>query len=134
VTKDGFVPANEAAASLHAKFNEGWLVDARFPGRRSLPMHNLYWAVIDKVAKAKGMSEDELHNGLKIARGLYDICKMPNGKIALATHSSSFDNMNNEEFTAFATFAFDAICRDIFKGTITVEELLMETINAPKAA
>lgn len=130
VTATGYVPADDEARAQHAKLAPGDNVMARVDRPRSLPQLRLYWSVLHHVAAATHWETAErLHVALKVRLGLYDLCKLPNGKTVPVVNSASFDAMNQDEFQGFMDKALAVLCEESLGGMV-VDDLIAEVCAA----
>ncbi len=120
------IPTDDRAIDAIGKVPAGESFGIRIVRDRSLPQHNLFWAVLDRVGRAtKFENAERLLVALKIRLGRYDLMKMPNGKIVPVPHSISFGAMTQGEFQTFFDEAVNLICSEVLPGT-TSEALLAE--------
>lgn len=130
VTKTGYAPADEEARAQHAKQAAGDHVMARIDRPRSLPQMRLYWSVLHHVAESTHWENAErLHVALKVRLGLYDLCKLPNGKTVPVVSSASFDAMNQDEFQKYMDGALKVLCEESLGGMV-VDDLIDEVCIA----
>ncbi len=120
------MPVDDRAIDAIGKVPVGESFGIRIVRDRSLPQHNLFWAVLDRVGRAtKFENAERLLVALKVRLGRYDLMKMPNGKIVPVPHSISFGAMTQGEFQTFFDEAVNLICSEVLPGT-TSESLLAE--------
>lgn len=105
----------KGAYDLHLvteKYKAGTLLRARFAQPRSLPHHNLYWAVLEHIVQATQMwnSSEDLHEAIKLhlhmVRG---IAMLGGGMVRYITKSTDFTSMDQGEFRLFFKNAMLAI-------------------------
>ncbi len=112
------IPVDERAADAIGRMPEGDAIGVRIMRKRSLPQHNLFWAILDHVAKATAFENAErLLVALKIRLGRYDLMQMPNGRVVPVPQSISFGQMTGAEFTDFFDQAIALICSEVVPGT-----------------
>lgn len=118
VTDNGLSPADRYSADALAGMKRGDLLRVVQAKRRSLPQLRLYWAVLQKVVEAGAPypSAEALHVALKLALGVADVIRLPNGKTVPVPRSAGLDAMSAPEFNAFSDKAFDLICQYILPG------------------
>ena len=135
VTADGYLPMDDAGRAQHAKLKLGSIVGARIARSRSARHNALYWRVLEAVVKAGGRYDnvEHLHMALKVATGHVDVVRLLNGRLVKVPGSTSFDEMNQTEFTAYCTQAFRIICDEILGG-MSIDELLAESGIPPAEA
>ncbi len=120
------IPVDDRAIDAIGKLPAGENFGIRIVRDRSLPQHNLFWAVLDRVGRAtKFENAERLLVALKIRLGRYDLMKMPNGKIVPVPHSISFAAMTQDQFQTFMDEAVNLICSEVLPGTAS-EKLLAE--------
>jgi hypothetical protein len=130
VTPTGYAPADDEARAQHAKQTVGDHVMAKVERPRSLPQLRLYWSVLHHVAASSHWeSAERLHVALKVRMGLYDLCKLPNGKVVPVVNSVSFDAKNQDEFQAFMDKALAVLCEESLGG-MAVADLIAEVCAA----
>ena len=126
-TPTGFIPADDDARALHAKVPVGQTALLRYERNRSTPQNDLYWAVLEHVAEAtEWETKERLHAGIKLELGMYDLMKMPNGKVVPVLQSTSFADMKQGEFQTFFDNAMRLICTKVLPG-YSAEALIEET-------
>jgi hypothetical protein len=125
VTSAGYEPHDEAAVKQHSKFPVGVLVGAKIARSRSIQHHRLYWKVLQTAVEATGKWEtaEALHQALKVATGRIEIVRLMDGRLIKIPQSTSFDEMPQDEFTAYCTDAFRILSDCI---GVPVEQLLEE--------
>ncbi len=112
------IPVDERAADAIGRMPEGEAIGIRIMRKRSLPQHNLFWAVLDHVAKAtKFENAERLLVALKIRLGRYDLMEMPNGRVVPIPQSISFGEMTQDEFQKFFDESIALICSEVLPGT-----------------
>ncbi len=112
------IPADDRAADAIGRMPEGEAIGVRIMRKRSLPQHNLFWAVLDHVARAtKFENAGRLLVALKIRLGRYDLLAMPNGRVVPVPQSISFGEMTQDEFQQFFDEAISLICSEVLPGT-----------------
>ncbi len=130
VTRTGYAPADDEARAQHARLTAGDHVMARVDRPRSLPQLRLYWSVLHHVAESTHWENAErLHMALKVRLGLYDLCKLPNGKTVPVVSSASFDAMNQDEFQKYMDAALKVLCEESLGGMV-VDDLIAEVCAA----
>jgi hypothetical protein len=104
--------------ALLQKIPLGVSVEVTVRRGRSLPMHNLFRAILRHVAENSAWETDEkLLHGLKVYLGKYDRVMVPNGKAIIVPHSTSFSEMDQTEFAEFFHRSIQAICEFVIPGT-----------------
>lgn len=130
VTPTGYAPADDEARAQHARLAAGDHVMAKVERPRSLPQLRLYWSILHHVAESTHWeSAERLHTALKVRLGLYDLCKLPNGKTVPVVSSASFDAMNQDEFQSFMDKALAVLCEESLGG-MAVTDLIAEVCAA----
>ena len=120
------IPVDDRAIDAIGKAPMGESFGIRIVRDRSLPQHNLFWSVLDRVGRAtKFENAERLLVALKIRLGRYDLLKMPDGKVVPVPHSISFGAMTQDEFQTFMDEAVNLICAEVLPGTSS-ETLLAE--------
>lgn len=116
VARNALIPMDERARTLMGalKIGDRVLVNVHRP--RWIEHHRLAFAVLNKIADAKGVSVDELLTWLKVATGRVDFVAMPNGKKVACPKSISFASMDQGEFQRFWDEAFRLISEHILPG------------------
>jgi hypothetical protein len=110
--------------ALLAKIPVGEIVAVRIVRGRSLPQHRLFRAILSHVAESTKFETDEaLLLALKIRLGKCHPVKFPNGKVTLAAHSTSFEEMAQDEFQEFFNNSIRLICEEVIPGA-NGEELI----------
>lgn len=96
------VPITADDALLLEDFPKSQLFVIKPAGRRSNPMHNMYWAMLRKVCRAtdRWPSVKHLHREIKVINGYYTKVIL-NGDVYTIPDSVSFDTMPQEEFHDF---------------------------------
>lgn len=130
-TVTGLAPASDDAvdALRRVPLNEHCFAVVTKP--RYLPFHRYYFAMLNIVADATGMSVDDLLREVKFRIGHYDkhpITDKATGEV-IAEHtvlkSIAFDKMDDVEFRGFVEKSLAAISEHIVPG-IDAEEIRME--------
>src|SRR5258707_5884685 len=112
------LPADDRAADAIGKMPEGEVIGVRIMRKRSLPQHNLFWAVLDHVAKAtEWETAERLLVALKIRLGRYDLLAMPDGKVVPVPQSIAFGEMTQGEFVKFFDESIALLCSEVLPGT-----------------
>jgi len=120
------IPVDDRAIDAIGKVPLGEAFGIRIMRERSLPQHNLFWAVLDHVGRAtKFENAERLLVALKIRLGRYDLMKMPNGQVVPVPNSISFGAMTQGEFQTFMDDAIGLICSEVLPG-VTSEQLLAQ--------
>jgi len=129
-TAEGLKPVDEAARETFAALKAGQDVLAAVHRPRHIEHHNWFMAMLQKVAEAKGETQDYLLAQIKIALGLVDFIRMPSGKVVAALRSVSFESMDQAEFAEVSVAAVRLICEQILPGlepselTAEIDEML----------
>lgn len=133
VTKLGYAPADEEARAQHAKLKVGDKVLSRIERPRSLPQLRMYWDILSHVAESTEWgTAEKLHVALKVRLGLYDLMKLPNGKVVPVVQSASFDGMTQDQFQSYMDKALAVLCEETLGG-MAVADLIAE-VTTTKAA
>jgi hypothetical protein len=121
MTADGcraLIPADQRAIAETVRWEFGETVAVKITRGRSLPMHRLFWGILDHVAKASAFENGErLLVALKIRLGRYDLMMMPNGKVVPVPQSISFGSMPQDDFQRFMDESIQLICTEVLPGT-----------------
>lgn len=125
VTERGYEPASNDGWAQHKKLRPGTLVGARIARSRSIQHHRLYWKVLECAVAATDCWEtpELLHIALKEATGHFTIVRLMNGRMIKVPGSTSFDDMNQDEFNAYCDAAFRILAD---KLEMSIETLLDE--------
>jgi len=117
-TPYALIPMNGHGAEMLAKVPLGEMVAITIKRGRSLPQHNLFWSILEHVAKAtEWETKERLLVALKVWLGRYDLMQLPNGKTVPVPQSISFDKMGGDEFTRFMDESIRVICEEVIPGT-----------------
>ncbi len=133
------IPVDDRGANAIGTIPHDEPFGIRIMRRRSLPQHNLFWAVLDHVAKAtKFENAERLLVALKIRLGRYDLMQMPNGRVVPIPQSISFGEMTQGEFQKFFDEAIALICSEVLPGTdsealVAKFDAMLSPPNAPHA-
>ena len=120
------VPVTPHARKEIEKIAEGDDILVTIARARSGRQNALYWQFITKVAEGCGYdSPQTLHNQVKAALGYFDLMRTLDGNAITVLRSTSFDDMQPDEFNAFFDKAVDLICRDMLPH-LTSDELKRE--------
>jgi len=130
-TPTGFAPADEGAHKYWARFAIGdqVMLDIRRP--RSLPQHNLFWALAQIAADNNPgclSGKDEAADCIKMACGLTKTTHIKyEGKwyVRKAPASIAFESMPQDEFNEFFEKAIAYVCAELVPG-LDPETLEME--------
>ena len=125
VSERGYDPASDEAWEQHSKLKVGTLVGARIARSRSILQHRRYWKVLECAVAATDWWEtpELLHIALKEATGHFTIVRLMNGRMIKVPGSTSFDDMNQDEFNAYCDAAFRILAD---KLEMSIETLLDE--------
>jgi hypothetical protein len=125
VTDDGYQVVCDAAKKQHAKLKTGALVSGRIARSRSIHHHRLYWKVLECAVNATDWwdTPELLHIALKEATGHFTIVRLMNGRMVKVPGSTSFDEMNQDEFNSYCEAAFRILAE---KLEMSIENLLEE--------
>lgn len=108
------VPVTPHARKEIEKIAEGGDILVTIARARSGRQNSLYWSFIAKVAEGCGYdSAQTLHNQVKAALGYADLMQTLDGKVITVLRSTSFDDMEPEQFNEFFNKAIDLLCRDL---------------------
>lgn len=111
------IPFDDRAIDAIGKVPAGEAFGIRIVRERSLPQHNLFWRVLDKVGRATEFENArKLLVALKIRTGRYDLMMLPGGKVTPVAHSISFAEMSQTEFQEFFDEAMNLICSEVLGG------------------
>lgn len=116
VGKNVLIPQDDRAHDILAKLKVGERVLTNVHKPRYIEHHRLAFAVLQKVAEAKGESVDTVLTWLKVCTGRVDFVQMPNGKVVTAPKSINFASMDQAEFSEFWKEAIQLICDHILPG------------------
>ena len=120
------IPVTPNARKQIEKIPEGDDILVTIARARSGRQNALYWQFIAKVAEGCGYdSPQTLHNQVKAALGYFDLMRTLDGNAITVLRSTSFDDMEPEEFNDFFNRAIDLLCRDLLPG-MTSDELKRE--------
>lgn len=118
----GFLPADERAARMHVKMHDGECVLVTVVKVRSVPWHNMYFGICDKIGKNQDpqRSETSIDAELRIRAGHYEVfwvdgheCRMPK-RIA-------FDQLTADEWAELWP-SLDLAIREHFGDTYVEEQ------------
>ena len=110
------VPVSQYDAERMEDYAQGALFNLSPTKQRSNPQHNMYWAVLRRVAKATGKwpTEHHLHDELKIACGYVRIkLSALNGELVNIPDSISFEKMTQQEFQQYFDMAMEKLAAGI---------------------
>jgi len=110
------VPVSQYDAERMDDYAQGALFNLLPTKQRSNPQHNMYWAVLRRVAKATGKwpTEHHLHDELKIACGYVRIkLSALNGELVNIPDSISFEKMTQQEFQQYFDMAMEKLADGI---------------------
>ena len=85
---------------------------------RTLPMQRFYRGLLSHVAKAVGITHDQLHVRLKMRYGLYDRVEF-DGRAIIILRTTAFTGpsaLDDVEFRKYLSFAIDVILVEILPG------------------
>ncbi len=95
----------------HLRQGQPMRVVATFP--RSLRHHRWYRGLISAAAEGLDLPSEMLHQQIKFKAGLVSqIVRLDGGGVAVQLKSTSFDAMDESEFTAYAKLAVEILFRD----------------------
>jgi hypothetical protein len=130
-TVTGLAPASDDAAEALRRLAINDHCFAVVTKPRHLPFHRYYFAMLNVVADATGMSVEDLLRDVKFRIGHYDkhpITDRETGEV-IAEHtilrSISFQNMDEVEFRGFVDRSLAAISEHIVPG-IDEDEIRLE--------
>lgn len=127
------VPADNDAVALLAKMKDGAQAFVRIDRSRSVPQNALYWRVLEHVAAATAFeTKERLHVALKARLGLYDLCRLPNGKTVPVVSSTSFEHMSQSEFQQYMEKALNVLCEEVLGGM--AKDALISEVTMERAA
>lgn len=111
------IPTDDRSAELLGKVPLGEDVAVQLHRDRSLPHHRLFWAVLSHVAQSSQFETAErLLVAIKIRLGMFDLCKLPNGKSVPVPQSINFASMDQTAFADFFDKALRVICDEVLGG------------------
>lgn len=125
VTERGYEPVSDEGWKQHRRLKPGSLVGARIARSRSIQQHRRYWKVLECAVNATDWwaTPELLHIALKEAAGHFTIVRLMNGRMIKVPGSTSFDEMNQEEFNAYCDAALRMLSD---KLEMSIEDLLEE--------
>lgn len=101
VKNNAFVPADDRAREIMSALKIGDKVLLNVHKARWPEHHRLAFAVMQRIADAKGVPVETVLTWLKVATGRVDFIQMPNGKVVAAPQSISFSAMSQDDFQRF---------------------------------
>lgn len=118
-------PADEKAAKLLRKIPPKVPIAVRILRHRNPAQNAMYWAVLERVVESTGRwrTPEELHLALKIATGMVTSMVLLDGRKILVPDSTAYDQMSEDDFSAYMDAALKIICNEVMGG-ISVDELL----------
>jgi hypothetical protein len=118
-------PAEDKAAEILRRIPPRMPIAVRVLRHRSPEQTALYWRCLERVVEATGRwrTPEELHLALKVATGRVDVVRLLDGRRVLVPESIAFDQMTQDEASAYFDAALRVVCDEIMGG-ISVEELL----------
>jgi hypothetical protein len=122
-TLGGLKPADDAGEEVMRKISMGAFVMCEVKRSRNINHHRLYFALVTKVFQNQERYEtvEQLHSALKLAAGIYEPLKMPNGDVHKIPGSIKFEKMDQLEFSAFYDRVCDLIAKHFLPGVTSVE-------------
>lgn len=132
---NALVPADRRAADALSAIPDGSRVGISVRRGRSNDHHNLFWAILERVADASQFETPErLLIALKIRLGKYDLMSMPNGKVVPVPSSISFAAMGQDEFQKFFDDSMRVICEEVLDGPQAADliEMIAHETGAPR--
>ena len=116
VGKGVLLPLDDLARTLVGKLKVGDRVLVKVHRPRNPDHHRLAFAVLQRIAAAKGESVETVLTWLKVALGRVDFVLMPSGKSVACPRSISFSSMSQDEFQRFWNEALRLIFEHIMPG------------------
>lgn len=116
VTEAGLVPADDEARECMAALKAGQRVFADVHRPRNIDHHRWFFALLHKIAEAKGETPETVLTWLKVAMGRVDFVRLPSGKVVAAPQSVAFASMDQREFARFTDEAVRLVCQHILPG------------------
>ena len=116
VGKGVLLPLDDLARTLVGKLKVGDRVLVKMHRPRNPDHHRLAFAVLQKIAAAKGETVETILTWLKVATGRVDFVLLPSGKTVACPRSISFSAMSQGEFSRFWKEALPLITEHILPG------------------
>lgn len=116
VGKGVLLPLDDLARGLVGKLKTGDRVLVKVHRPRNPDHHRLAFAVLQKIASAKGETVETVLTWLKVALGRVDFVMLPSGKTVACPQSISFSAMSQDEFQRFWNEALPLITEHILPG------------------
>ena len=122
---DFLLPAEDKALETLRRIPPRVPIAVRVLRHRSPEQTALYWRCLEHVVEATGRwhAAEELHLALKVATGRVDVVQLLDGRKVLVPESIAFDQMTQDEASAYFDAALKIVCDELMGG-VTVEELL----------
>lgn len=123
----GLSAVDTAGEEALRKLKFGDVVSVEVKKPRNGKHHRLYWALISKVWENQERYEtpELLHTAIKLAAGHYDVLQMPSGAEYRIPKSTSFEDMDQVEFSAYYDRVCDLIARHFLPG-VSIDALKAE--------
>ena len=116
LAKNALLPGDDNARDILAKLKIGDRVLVKVHRARNPDHHRLAFAVLQKIAGAKGETVETILTWLKVATGRVDFVLLPSGKTVACPRSISFSAMSQDEFSRFWKEALPLITEHILPG------------------
>jgi hypothetical protein len=111
------------------QFGTNKILRAQVKEPRKLDRHRLYWAVLREVVDSTGTAystPEGLHKTLLLACGVVEpVRDLTNDSIVMIPSSTSFETMDEGEFSRYLDSAFQLITTHICPG-VSIKELLKQ--------
>mgnify|MGYP001616039350 FL=1 len=121
------IPVDEAGEEALRQIKNGDLIHIEVKRTRNINHHRKYWAMVHLVFANQSRYETPqlLHSALKISSGHYDMLTMPNGHVYKIPKSTSFEKMDQIEFSQYYDRVCDLVAKYFLPG-VDVESLKSE--------
>lgn len=120
------VPATDMDRERLARLPKDFPFQVQVRWARTSKLNRFYRGIVARAADAIGVHPDALHADLKTKAGLIEQVMLSGqirGAVVLRLRSTSFPEMEENEFNEFVTFAIDAIFRDYLPGVAAKEQV-----------
>jgi len=121
------VPADDAGEEALRKWKHGDVLTIEVKKPRNGNHHKLYWALVSLVYRNQSHYESPqvVHSALKLATGHYDLITSKSGQEYKVPKSTSFESMDQTEFSEYYDRVCDVIAQHFLPG-VTASELKAE--------
>lgn len=109
VGKNVLLPSDDNARGIMERLKVGDRVLVKVHRARNPAHHALAFAVLQRIAEAKGVPVETVLTWLKVGLGRVDFVQLPNGKTVACPQSISFAAMPQDEFQRFWNEAWPLI-------------------------